>query len=99
VTDGLRRTALAVRRPPPALRRTRYTDFWWDKGGESGGFLPKARYTSERSPEWGDLRAGLREVRRVSRGPVADGAWDDRYGRPRTQPSFDGSLILVTSRG
>jgi SAM-dependent methyltransferase len=27
-----------------------------------------------------------------------DGSWDARYGHLRTQPSFDGSLILVTSR-
>lgn len=29
---------------------------------------------------------------------LADGAWDARYGYLRTQPSFEGSLILVTSR-
>jgi len=27
------------------------------------------------------------------------GAWDGRYGRLRTQPAFDGSLILVTAHG
>jgi SAM-dependent methyltransferase len=30
---------------------------------------------------------------------LATGAWDDRYGRLRTQPALDGSLVLVTSRG
>jgi SAM-dependent methyltransferase len=29
---------------------------------------------------------------------LADGTWDARYGHLRTQPTFDGSLILVTSR-
>jgi SAM-dependent methyltransferase len=29
---------------------------------------------------------------------LADGTWDDRYGHLRTQPAFDGSLVLVTSR-
>jgi SAM-dependent methyltransferase len=28
---------------------------------------------------------------------LADGTWDRRYGQLRTQPAFDGSLILVTS--
>ncbi|MCW2893401.1 MAG: hypothetical protein JWO75_2890 [Actinomycetia bacterium] len=30
---------------------------------------------------------------------LANGTWDDKYGRLRTQPAFDGSLILVTSQG
>jgi SAM-dependent methyltransferase len=29
---------------------------------------------------------------------LADGTWDRRHGQLRTQPAFDGSLILVTSR-
>ncbi len=29
---------------------------------------------------------------------LADGTWDDRYGHLRTLPSYDGSLILVTSQ-
>jgi len=29
---------------------------------------------------------------------LADGTWDDRHGHLRTQPAFDGSLILVTTR-
>jgi SAM-dependent methyltransferase len=29
---------------------------------------------------------------------LADGTWDDRHGRLRTLPAFDGSVILVTSR-
>jgi SAM-dependent methyltransferase len=29
---------------------------------------------------------------------LADGTWDDRHGRLRTQPAFDGSLILAVSR-
>jgi SAM-dependent methyltransferase len=29
---------------------------------------------------------------------LADGTWDSRHGHLRTQPAFDGSLILVTSR-
>ncbi len=28
---------------------------------------------------------------------LADGSWDDRHGQLRTQPAFDGSLVLVTS--
>jgi SAM-dependent methyltransferase len=28
---------------------------------------------------------------------LADGSWDGRYGYLRTQPSFDGSLILLTA--
>jgi hypothetical protein len=28
---------------------------------------------------------------------LADGTWDQRYGYLRTQPFFEGSLILVTS--
>jgi SAM-dependent methyltransferase len=28
---------------------------------------------------------------------LADGTWDQRHGRLRTQPAFDGSLILVVS--
>jgi SAM-dependent methyltransferase len=39
-----------------------------------------------------------RFVRELGR-DLADGSWDARYGDLRTQPSFDGSLILVTSRG
>jgi SAM-dependent methyltransferase len=35
--------------------------------------------------------------RDLSRG-LADGTWDDRHGQLRSQPAFDGSLILVTSR-
>jgi SAM-dependent methyltransferase len=29
---------------------------------------------------------------------LADGTWDHRHGHLRTQPTFDGSLILVTAR-
>ena len=29
---------------------------------------------------------------------LADGTWDERYGYLRSQPFFEGSLILVTSR-
>jgi SAM-dependent methyltransferase len=29
---------------------------------------------------------------------LADGTWDGRHGHLRTQPAFDGSLILVTGR-
>ncbi|HEX3516109.1 MAG TPA: class I SAM-dependent methyltransferase [Trebonia sp.] len=29
---------------------------------------------------------------------LADGTWDGRHGHLRTQPAFDGSLILVTAR-
>ena len=29
---------------------------------------------------------------------LADGTWDRRHGKLRTQPSFDGSLILLTGR-
>jgi hypothetical protein len=29
---------------------------------------------------------------------LADGTWDRQHGPLRTQPTFDGSLILVTSR-
>ena len=28
---------------------------------------------------------------------LADGSWDRRYGALRTQPTFDGSLVLVTA--
>jgi hypothetical protein len=28
---------------------------------------------------------------------LADGTWDRRHGQLRRQPTFDGSLILVTS--
>jgi SAM-dependent methyltransferase len=31
------------------------------------------------------------------RGDLADGTWDRRHGQLRRQPTFDGSLILVTS--
>ena len=29
---------------------------------------------------------------------LASGTWDDRYGYLRTQPAFEGSLILVTTQ-
>lgn len=29
---------------------------------------------------------------------LADGSWDAAYGRLRTQPHFEGSLVLITSR-
>ena len=29
---------------------------------------------------------------------LADGTWDRRHGHLRVQPTFDGSLILVTAR-
>jgi hypothetical protein len=29
---------------------------------------------------------------------LADGRWDERHGRLRSLPAFDGSLILVTAR-
>ena len=29
---------------------------------------------------------------------LADGSWDARWGRLRTRPQFDGSLVLVTAR-
>lgn len=38
-----------------------------------------------------------RFTRELSR-DLADGTWDRRHGQLRTQPTFDGSLILVTSR-
>jgi SAM-dependent methyltransferase len=38
-----------------------------------------------------------RFTRELSR-DLADGTWDDRYGQLRTQPWFDGSLILVVSQ-
>jgi len=38
-----------------------------------------------------------RFTRELSR-DLADGAWDRRHGRLRSQPALDGSLILVTSR-
>jgi SAM-dependent methyltransferase len=97
--------------------------------------------------QWNDLQAGLKEMHRVTRGPIviltcdpdlvrrfwlydyapevldtearrypsiatmagclggdaasavvadlADGTWDRRFGHLRTQPTFDGSLVLV----
>jgi hypothetical protein len=30
---------------------------------------------------------------------IADGSWDRKYGALRRQPSFEGSLYLVVSRG
>lgn len=33
------------------------------------------------------------------RGDLADGTWDLRYGELRTQPTFDGSLVLIISAG
>jgi hypothetical protein len=30
---------------------------------------------------------------------LADGTWDRKYGHLRTQPAFDGSLVLIVSRG
>lgn len=30
-------------------------------------------------------------------GDLADGTWDRRFGHLRTQPTFDGSLVLVVS--
>ena len=29
---------------------------------------------------------------------LADGTWDSRHGALRTQPSFEGSLVLIVSR-
>jgi SAM-dependent methyltransferase len=30
---------------------------------------------------------------------IEDGRWDEKYGRLRTQPDFEGSLYLIVSRG
>ena len=48
---------------------------------------------------WSFVDAGVpgRFARDLGR-DLADGTWDARYGHLRTQPFFDGSLILVTSR-
>lgn len=37
-----------------------------------------------------------RAVRRL-RSDLADGSWDRRYGQLRSQPSFPGSLVLITA--
>jgi Methyltransferase domain len=37
-------------------------------------------------------------VRRLA-ADLADGAWDRAYGHLRSQPTYDGSLVLVLSRG
>jgi hypothetical protein len=41
--------------------------------------------------------AGHDRFARDLRRDLADGAWDERHGQLRTQPVFDGSLVLVTS--
>jgi SAM-dependent methyltransferase len=48
---------------------------------------------------WGFVGAGA-EARFVDRltADLASGAWDRRYGQLRRQPTFDGSLRLVTAR-
>jgi hypothetical protein len=48
---------------------------------------------------WSFVGAAVHErfTRDLSR-DLADGTWGRHYGRLRTQPAFDGSLILVTSQ-
>jgi hypothetical protein len=56
---------------------------------------------------WTDPELGLREVRRVTRGPVLvltfdlerSGIWDRRHRSLRTQPEYGSSLRLVVSAG
>jgi SAM-dependent methyltransferase len=57
---------------------------------------PRARLSCS---AWSFVGAAVEDrfTRDLSR-DLADGTWDDRYGQLRTQPSFDGSLILVVSR-
>jgi SAM-dependent methyltransferase len=47
---------------------------------------------------WSFVGAAVQDrfTRDLSR-DLADGTWDQRHGRLRTQPAFDGSLILVVS--
>lgn len=48
---------------------------------------------------WSFVSAAVHDrfTRDLSR-DLADGTWDDRYGRLRALPAFDGSLLLVTSQ-
>jgi SAM-dependent methyltransferase len=65
--------------------------------GRPEAFLdPAARLSCS---AWSFASAAVHErfTRDLSR-DLADGTWDRRHGHLRTQPAFDGSLILVTSR-
>jgi SAM-dependent methyltransferase len=48
---------------------------------------------------WSFVSAAVHDrfTRDLSR-DLADGTWDDRHGHLRSQPTFDGSLIVVTSQ-
>ena len=48
---------------------------------------------------WSFVSAAVHDrfTRDLSR-DLADGTWDDRHGHLRSQPAFEGSLILVTSQ-
>jgi hypothetical protein len=69
-------------------------------GAGAGSYEPAGRQVTPVEPS-ASMRAqrpaGLAAaVDDLSR-DLADGTWDDRYGRLRTRPAFDGSLLLVTS--
>ncbi|MEU8738695.1 hypothetical protein [Streptomyces halstedii] len=54
---------------------------------------PAARQASS---AWSFVDDGVRErFDRTLRGDLASGAWDRRFGHPRTRPAYEGSLVVV----
>jgi SAM-dependent methyltransferase len=65
--------------------------------GRPEALLDRAARTSCSAWSFADAAVHDRFTRDLSR-DLADGTWDRRHGHLRTQPAFDGSLILVTTQ-
>jgi hypothetical protein len=77
--------------PDPA-----YLGGYWRLGGSIGEEGARGPVRDERG--FGNVAAAVQDrfARDLGR-DLADGTWDGRHGRLRTQPAFDGSLILAIS--
>jgi SAM-dependent methyltransferase len=94
LADGLGGTVTATVVPVPLDCTDGFNEAYY--GRPEGLLDPGARQSCS---AWSFVGPEVHErfCRELGR-DLADGTWDERYGHLRSQPTFDGSLILVTSR-
>jgi hypothetical protein len=94
LADGLGRVVTATVVPVPLDCTDGFNEAYY--GRPEALLDPAARRSCS---AWSFVSAAVHDrfSRDLSR-DLADGTWDDRHGHLRSQPTFDGSLILVTSQ-
>lgn len=94
VRSGLGGTVTVERLPIPLTCVDGFSEAYY--GRPEALLDPGARRANS---AWSFVRPGVQDrFERVLRADLASGAWDDRYGHLRSQPTFDGSLRLIVGR-